>query len=75
MTDYTSPVAVDDVTDEMIEMVRGIIDGWYSEGRVDWEDVWDRMERIPLDDGTALNLPTDLASPVFARLKKEGRPR
>ena len=70
---YTSPTTADDVTEEMVEIVRGILEGWYNEGRIDWEDVWDRAERIPLDDGTELDLPQDLGSPVYKALKKRAR--
>jgi hypothetical protein len=64
----------EDVTEEMVERARGILEGWYSEGRTDWSDVWDRMERQgPLEDGTFLDLGEDLASPALKRIKREVR--
>lgn len=67
---YTSPQTEADVTEEMVEIVSGIIDGWYSEGRIDWGNVWDRADGAPLDDGTRLDLPMDLGNPVYKALKK-----
>lgn len=67
---YTAPRAAEDVTNEMVDIVREIISGWHSEGRIDWEDVWDRADGAYLDDGTKLDLPQDLLSPVYATLRK-----
>lgn len=60
----------EDVSEEIIRLVHGIVDGWYSEGRVDWEDFWDRLEGSFLRDGTRLDLGSDLSSPALKRLKK-----
>ena len=67
----TSIHAVEDVTDEIIELVNGVVEGWYSEGRIDWSDVWDRVEGAELEDGTELDLGTDLGSPALNKLKRE----
>lgn len=71
--EWTEVKSVEDITDEIAAMVRGVVEGWYPTGRIDWGNVWDRIERYPLDDGTKLSLPGDLASPVFKRLKEIGR--
>lgn len=55
-----------EVTDELVEAAYEIVDGWYQEGRIDWEDVWDRLERQTKD----LDLGTDLNSPELRELKK-----
>lgn len=53
------------VTDELVEAAYEIVDGWYQEGRIDWEDVWDRLERQQ-----DLDLGTDLLSPELKEIKK-----
>lgn len=63
----------DDVTPEIIEIVQGIVEGWYDEGRIDWENVWDRVEKIPLDDGRGIDMGEDLDSPAIRKIKKEIR--
>lgn len=76
MVEYYSPTTADDVTDEMIELVVDIIDwveSWRSEDRKDWLDIWDRMDGTTLSDGRMLDMPTDLLSPVYKRLKAEVR--
>lgn len=63
----------DDVTEEILELVQGIVEGWYDEGRIDWEDVWDRMEKRTLEDGRGIDMGTDLASPAIKKIKKHIR--
>ncbi|MFE9525154.1 hypothetical protein [Streptomyces sp. NPDC006631] len=63
----------EDVTEEVLEIVRGIVEGWYDEGRIDWEDVWDRMERSVLDDGRGIDMGQDLGSPAILKIKREIR--
>ena len=55
-----------EVTDELVEAAYEIADGWYQNGRIDWEDVWDRMERNDPD----LDLGSDLGSPELVEIKK-----
>jgi hypothetical protein len=63
----------EDVTDEALEMVQGIVEGWYNEGRIDWEDVWDRMDKKVLDDGRGIDMGSDLGSPAIRKIKREIR--
>jgi hypothetical protein len=63
----------EDVTDEVLEIVQGIVEGWYDEGRIDWEDVWDRVEKSVLDDGRGIDMGSDLGSPAILKIKKEIR--
>lgn len=74
MTEYTSPQTAEDVTEEMIQMARNVVDGWYEGRRVDWDDVWSRLDGSSMEDGTQLDLPQDLLSPVFAVLRREAKP-
>lgn len=70
--DYT-PVTAEDVTDELVQQTVDIVDGWYPEGRIDWGDVFDRLERRTLDDGRGIDLGTDLGSPALTALKRRVR--
>ncbi|MFF8283401.1 hypothetical protein ACF06W_11835 [Streptomyces albus] len=63
----------DDVTDEVLEIVKGIVEGWYDEGPIDWENVWDRVEKARLDDGRGIDMGEDLDSPAIRKIKKEVR--
>ncbi|MFF1701241.1 hypothetical protein [Streptomyces sp. NPDC058252] len=63
----------EDVTDEVLELVQGIVEGWYDEGRIDWEDVWDRMDKKVLEDGRGIDMGSDLGSPAITKIKKEIR--
>ncbi|GAA0955553.1 hypothetical protein [Nonomuraea longicatena] len=58
-----------EVTDEIVGYAVEIVDGWYQAGRIDWEDVWDRLDGTELVDGTRLDLGTDLASLELVALK------
>lgn len=55
-----------EVTDELVEAAYEIVQGWYQEGRIDWDDVWDRLESQVND----LDLGTELESPELLELKK-----
>lgn len=68
MQDY-APRTAEDVTDELVQQTVDIVDGWYNEGRIDWEDVWDRLEKRTLDDGRGIDLGEDLGSPALTTLK------
>jgi hypothetical protein len=64
----------EDVTDEVLELVKGIVEGWYDEGRIDWEDVFERLEyKRTLDDGRGIDLGEDLNSPAIKKIKSEIR--
>lgn len=72
MTDYT-PTTAADITDELVQQAADIVDGWYPDGRIDWEDIYDRLERRTLDDGRGIDLGTDLGSPALTALKRRVR--
>lgn len=72
-SDY-APRAADDVTPELVDMTVSIVDGWYADGRIDWEDVYDRLERgAGLADGRRIDLGEDLASPALKTLQRRVR--
>lgn len=66
---WTDVTDEDQVTEEILKIAEGVIDGWYSTGPIDWDDVWDRIDGAPLDDGTKLNIGNDLSSPVIMKLE------
>lgn len=65
--------AAEDVTEEVLELVRGIVEGWYDEGPIDWENVWDRMDKSFLEDGRGIDMGEDLGSPAIRKIKREIR--
>lgn len=65
--------AAEDVTEEVMELVRGIVEGWYDEGPIDWENVWDRMDKSFLEDGRGIDMGEDLGSPAIRKIKREIR--
>lgn len=70
MKGYTTIKAAGDVTPEILEAAEHIFDGWYAEeSRVDWEDFLDRLDGIPLNDGTTLDIGADVLSPAIKAIK------
>ncbi|RZS39135.1 hypothetical protein EV193_104351 [Herbihabitans rhizosphaerae] len=58
-------------TEEVIALAVEIVDGWYQDRRVDWEDVWERLDGAEMEDGTKLDLGDDLLSPYLGALRRE----
>jgi hypothetical protein len=71
-TDF-APRAAEDVTEELVQQAVDIVDGWYNEGRIDWEDVFDRLEKHTLDNGQGIDLGEDLGSPALKTLQRRVR--
>jgi hypothetical protein len=65
--------SADDVTEEIIERVQGIVEGWYNEGPIDWGDVWDRMENTRLNDDRGIDMGSDRNSPAIRKIKRDIR--
>lgn len=65
---HTSVLKKEDVTDEIIDIMLGVVEGW-----IDWEDVWDRAKGAELADGTELDFGTDLDSPAMRNIKERIR--
>lgn len=55
MRQYTEIRTADDVTEEVIQIALDIADGWYQTGRIDWDDLIDRIEGNELDDGSVID--------------------
>lgn len=71
---YSEPKTADEARRaDVIASLESALEWQDNEPRVDWEEVWDRMEGDTLSDGTRLALPSNLSSPVFRALQKQGR--
>lgn len=72
MTEYHTIRSDADISDEIVALALDIVDGWYPSGRVDWGDLWDRLDGAVLDSGAVLDLGNDLAKlePLKRRVKK-----
>ena len=73
MADDYAPRTAEDITDDLVQRAVDIVDGWYDEGRIDWADVYDRLEKQTLDDGRGIDLGEDLGSPALTVLKNRVR--
>lgn len=50
------------------EAVEQVCEGWYSEGRIDWEDFLDRVENL-----SDVDLGCDTTSPLIRAIKNYAR--
>lgn len=55
MRQYAEIRTADDVTEEVTQIALDIADGWYQTGRIDWDDLIDRIEGSELDDGSVID--------------------
>lgn len=70
MTTYTSVTTAEQVTEEIKKAAEDIYDGWYAnEPRIDWDDFLDRLDGVPLEDGTQLDLGNSVVSPAVKKIK------
>jgi hypothetical protein len=64
----TAETSFEEIPDEVKCTVDDIVDGWYQASRIDWEDVWDRLDGTVIDDGRVINVET-LTGPAINGLK------
>lgn len=68
---FTTVTKAEDVSTEVLLAATEIYRGWFADSvRIDWEDFLDRLDGIPLDDGSQLDLGTDLSSPAIVLIRK-----
>lgn len=67
---YWSPKTAQDVTEEVLDIARGYVEGWYNDGPIDWEDVWNRMEDTRLDSGHYLDMGASMDSPAMRKIQR-----
>lgn len=72
MPDYKLSAAAD-VTPEILALVEAVVEGWYREGSIDWEDVWDRVDGTTLADDSYLDLGDDLDTPAMRKIQDHVR--
>lgn len=70
---YRTVTEAGQVTDEIVDIVMDVVEGWYPEGRVDWQDVWDRVDGSELKDGSLLDMGNELDTPAIRRIKAKVR--
>jgi hypothetical protein len=63
----------EDVTPRVLEYVQDIITGYFPTGIVDWEEVWERLERRTVDGDRSIVMTRDANSPAVQKIKKEVR--
>lgn len=71
MITYVCPCGtceISPVTPEMLEAAEDVHDGWYDEGRIDWTDFIDRLEK-----GSDWDFGCDMASPTMKAIQKHIR--
>lgn len=70
---YTEFETREDITPDLIEALEHAVEWQDDRPRVAWGEVWDRMERHRLPDGSKVALPSDTDASVFTALKRHGR--
>ena len=68
--DYWLCTEADDVDSEIIDIARDITDDTPPGERIDWDDVWDRMDSTELRDGSLLDLGNLTDSPARWKIKR-----
>lgn len=74
MKEFTPRTAAD-ITEEIIEAAYEIGEGWYQNVRIDWEELFYRLEGMELEDGSILYLPDSYDSPAITALQRAVRAR
>lgn len=72
-TDWKTLVTAEDVPQELLDRAVDVADSWYGEGRIDWEDVLDRLDGHETEDGTRLDLGGNLNSAAIRKIKAHVR--
>ena len=67
---YVLVTTADQVTDEVTDAARGICDGWFNDGPIDWDSVWERLDGTTLADGQRIDLGPEMHSPAMQRIQR-----
>ena len=65
---YTEVTSTSDVNDEVLAIAEYAAN--FHGDRIDWEDVWDRMDGTVLKDGTQMDLGPDVDSPAMRAIRR-----
>lgn len=68
-TGVTKLETTDDITEEIVILIWGIIADRYRDSATNWHAVWEVAQGTHLEDGTLLDLGSDYDSPVLRELK------
>jgi hypothetical protein len=63
----------EDVTPRVLEYVQDIITGYFPTGIIDWEEVWERLERRTVDGDRSILMTRDANSPAVQKIQREIR--
>ena len=70
-TNYITVTDAAHVTDEILTLVREICDGWYLDKPIDWEDVWERVEKTPYPTfGSYVDLGPEVNTPAMRAIQR-----
>jgi hypothetical protein len=72
MADFEVRTA-EDVTPRVLEYVQDIITGYFPTGIIDWEEVWERLERRTVDGDRSILMTRDANSPAVQKIQREIR--
>lgn len=70
---WVIPETPGEITDEMMAVVIYAVEWQDDEPRIDYDDLWDRIESSSLPDGTYIGLPSATDDPIYAHLRRIAR--
>lgn len=59
-----------DVTEKLLDEVWSVVEGWYLDTPIDWDDVWTRVERY-----STWSFGDEYDSPAMRKIQREMRDR
>jgi hypothetical protein len=65
---YTAIFESNEVTEEILDAARSIVDGWYANRHIDLNDFLDRLETYQLANGTYPDFGTDITTPAIQKI-------
>jgi hypothetical protein len=66
-------VEAGDVTPRVMEYVQDIITGYFPTGTIDWEEVWQRLERRTVDGDRNIVMTRDANSSAVHKIQRQIR--
>lgn len=73
MSEYIEILKREDVTDEVLAVVEHVYDGWFTDGRINWDDFLERMDGSVLESGEKIDMGPELDSPAIRKIKAHVR--
>lgn len=66
---FIVPETAADVSDEILDLAFETAEGWFPD-RIDWEDLWDRMEGTQLKTGKYLSWGDEFGTPAMKKVQR-----